>query len=420
MYLILPIVDDKGDFHFEGDSLLPGGVYFVLMKDKKYFEFIIDKEQHFTMHTDTSNFIKNMKVTGSPENQLFYDYLNYAASKYDNLQKLQDSAKTPSQKIAAKNKADSMNILVKKYKDDFVAKHPDYFLAEIFKAAEYPDVPEAPTLPNGRKDSSFTYRYYKSHFFDNINFSDDRMVHTPPQIFFSRIKEYFSRLTFQTPDSVNAAADYIISKARKSPDMFKFLVNYVSYQYETSNIMGMDAVFVHMVKTYYTPQIATWESASHLEKMRERADQLDPILIGKKAISLVLPDTSNVITPFDSIRARYTILYFWDYDCGLCQKETPQLVKWYDSVKTQGIEVYAVQTNSDVSKWKEYIKKHKLDCINVADIFHTSNFKQEYDVISTPMIYVLDENKYIIAKKIDVKDLNGVLRHDMKKNSGAK
>jgi peroxiredoxin len=411
-------VDATGNFHFEGDSIMPGGVYFVLLKDKKYFEFIIDKEQKFTMRSDSSNFIKYMKVEGSPENQLFYDYLNYAAFKYDKLQKLQDSAKTPTQKKAVKQKIDSLNITVKNYKEDFARKHPDMFVSEIFKAAEYPDVPEAPTLPNGRKDSSFAFRYYKSHYFDNINFSDDRMVHTPPQIFFDRIKEYFSRLTFQIPDSINAAADYVIGKARKSPDMFKFLVNYVSYEYETSNIMGMDAVFVHMVKTYYTPQIATWESASHLEKMTERADQLDPILIGKKAPSIVLPDTSNVMRALDSIKTRYTVLYFWDYDCGLCQKETPQLVKWYDSIKGQGIEVYAVEINEEnIGKWKEYIIKHHLDWINVADIFHTSNFRHEYDVISTPMIYVLDETKHIIAKKIDVKDLNGVLRNDQKKNA---
>ncbi|HTB32224.1 MAG TPA: redoxin domain-containing protein [Bacteroidia bacterium] len=410
-------VDAKGNFFFEGDSIMPGGVYFVLLKDKKYFEFIIDKEQKFTMRSDTSNFIKYMKAEGSPENQLFYDYLNYAASKYDKLQKLQDSAKTPAQKKAVRSKVDSINIVVKKYKQDFAAKHPDFFVSEIFKAAEYPDVPDAPTLPNGRKDSTFSFRYYKEHFFDNINFSDDRMVHTPPQIFFERVKEYLSKLTFQIPDSINAAADYIIAKAKKSPDMFKFLVNYVSYEYETSNIMGMDAVFVHMVKTYYTPQIATWESASHLEKMRERADQLDPILIGKKAPAMVLPDTSNVMIDMESIKARYTVLYFWDYDCGLCQKETPQMIKWYDSIKGEGIEVYAVEINEqDIYKWKQYIIKHKMDCINVSDIFHTSNYRKEYDVISTPMIYVLDENKHIIAKKIDVKDLNGVLRNDEKKN----
>ncbi len=414
-------VDEKGNFHFSGDSVLPGGVYFVLLKDKKYFEFIIDKEQHFTMSSDTNDFIKFMKVVGSPENQLFYSYLNYAASQYTKLQKIQDSAKTPKEKATAHVKIDSLNNAVKKYKDDFAAKHRDYLLSEIFKAAEYPDVPETPILKNGRKDSSFAFRYYKAHFFDNINFSDDRMVHTPSQVFFDRIKEYFSRLTFQIPDSINAAADYILAKARKSPDMYKFLVNYISYTYESSNIMGMDAVFVHMVKNYYTPQSAVWESPSHLEKMRERADVLEPILIGKPAIPIVLPDTANVMKEMYAINARYTILFFWDYDCGLCQKEMPKMIKWYDSIKGQGIEVYAVEINeADPGKWKDYIKAHKLDWINVADLFHTSNFRHDYDVISTPMIYVLDERKYIIAKKIDVGDLNGILRHDEQIHSGGK
>jgi peroxiredoxin len=412
-------VDDKGNFHFEGDSIMPGGVYFVLLKDKRYFEFIIDKEQKFTMRSDTSNFIKYMKVEGSPENQLFYEYLNYAAAKYEKLQKQLDSAKTAEVKKSIHQKMDSLNVNVKNYKEDFVKKHPDMFIAKVFKAAEYPEVPEAPKLANGRKDSSFAFRYYKAHFFDNFDFSDDRMAHTPPQIFSDRIKEYMTKLTFQIPDSINAAADYIIGKARKSPDMFKYLVNWVSYTFETSNIMGMDAVFVHMVKTYYTPQIATWESASHLEKMRERAEQLDPILIGKKTPALVLPDTSNVMTDLYSVKARYTVLYFWDYDCGLCQKETPVMIKWYDSLRAQGVEVYAVEINeAEPVKWKDYIKKHHMDCINVSDLFHTSNFHHEYDVISTPMIYLLDEDKKIIAKKIDVKDLNGVIRNDEKKNEG--
>jgi alkyl hydroperoxide reductase subunit AhpC len=413
-------VDEKGNFSFQGDSLLPGGVYFILLKDKRYFEFIIDKEQHFAMRTDSTDFVKFMKVEGSPENQLFYDYLNYAAVQYQKLKKMQDSLKTPAQKMAGHAKMDSLNNAVKKYKEDFIAHHPEMFVSEIFKAAEYPDVPETPTLPNGRKDSTFGFRYYKSHFFDNINFSDDRMVHTPQQIFFDRVKEYFTKLTFQVPDSINAAADYILNKARRSPDMFKFLVNWISFTYESSNIMGMDAVFVHMVETYYTPQIATWESPSHLDKMIERAKQLEPILIGKPAIPLVLPDTANVMTDMEAGNARYTVLIFWDYDCGLCQREIPKLKKWYDSVKGQGYEVYAVEIaeNLDIQKWKEYIRKHNLNWINVADISHTSNFRHDYDVISTPMIYILNEDKRIIAKKIDVIDLNGVLRHDMLLHSG--
>jgi hypothetical protein len=71
-------------------------------------------------------------------------------------------------------------------------------------------------LENGKKDSTFAYRYYKAHFWDNIDFSDDRMLRTP--IFHPKVKQYMEKLTAQGPDyvdSINASADYLISKAKK-------------------------------------------------------------------------------------------------------------------------------------------------------------------------------------------------------------
>ena len=190
-------------------------------------------------------------------------------------------------------------------------------------------------------------------------------------------------------------------------------------KYDTSKIMGMEKIFVHMATRYYTPNQAYWINASQLEKIRDRAAVLAPTLLGEHAPSLALPDSSNVIRPMDSIKANYTILYFWDYDCGHCQKETPKLIKWYDSIKGEGIEVYAVEINeANLAKWKEYVRQHKLDWINVTDIFHSSNFHHDFDVQTTPMIYVLDEDKKIIAKKIDTEELNKVLKHFMEKGIG--
>jgi len=210
-----------------------------------------------------------------------------------------------------------------------------------------------------------------------------------------------------------------MTKARPGKQVFRFLAGYITDKYESSDIMGMDAVFVHMVQNYFTNGQAYWLSASQLDRLQRRAAQLAPILIGKHAPPLALPDTSNVIKAVDSIKARYTILYFWDYDCGHCQKETPKLIKWYDSVRDQGIQVYAVEQNEqDLTKWKNYIIKHKLNWINVSDIFHTGNFRYQYDVQTTPTVYVLDENKNIVAKKINVEDLDKVIQHDMEKHDG--
>jgi peroxiredoxin len=403
------IVDANGNFTFAGDTVLASGVYFVMTRSKKSFQFIIDKEQKFAIQGDTSNdFITSTKAIGSDENNLFFNYLRFVTDKHQEMEKFE--------KLRNVAQMDTLNQQVKRYKDDFIRKHPDMLLAKIFRAGIDPVIPTAPKLANGRVDSSFAYKYYKAHFFDNIDFTDGRLVRSP--ILFPKIKQYLEKLTAPIADSIIVAADYLIEKARPNKEMFKFIVAYITSTYQMSNIMGMDAVFVHMVNKYYTPDQAYWVSPSQMERIKERAQQLEPVLIGKHIPELVMPDTSNVMQAVDSVKARYTVVYFWDYDCSYCQKETPKLIKWYDSIKAEGIQVYAIETNeANLVKWKDYIKKYKLDWINVSDVFHTSNFRHQFDIISTPVVYLLDEMKKIIAKKIEVEDLNKVLKHDMEQKS---
>ena len=50
-------------------------------------------------------------------------------------------------------------------------------------------------------------------------------------------------------------------------------------------------------------------------------------------------------------------------------------------------------------EWNDFLIKHNLfDWINVWDENHISQFKILYDARKTPAIYILDENKKIIAK----------------------
>ncbi len=52
-------------------------------------------------------------------------------------------------------------------------------------------------------------------------------------------------------------------------------------------------------------------------------------------------------------------------------------------------------------KWLNFIQERKLyDWINVYDLYHLSKYRDLYDISSTPVIYLLDEKKEIIAKRI--------------------
>lgn len=225
--------DINGKLTFKGEEDLPGGIYLAVTPSRKYFEILIDKEQKFSMETDTADFINNMKVSGSEVNKLFYNYLKWISDKGKHMEALRaefESAKGDDKKLeAVKEKQLTLDKEVKDYKTKFIEEHPDMLLSKIFKASWEPEIPEIPVLANGRKDSSFAYRYYKSHYFDKLDLKDDRLIRTP--VFAGKIKQYIEKLTPQIPDSINKAATYVLDMTDENSEIFKYLVYYITNTY---------------------------------------------------------------------------------------------------------------------------------------------------------------------------------------------
>ncbi len=417
-------VDSKGQCEFKGNEALPGGIYLIITPAKKYFEIIVDKEQFFSVETDTNNFIGKMKIKGSTDNELFYEYLKFVDAKqleaaplreqYKKIKNNKDSSKTIQDKLTAIEKD------VQNYKLKYIADYPQTMLAVVFRSSQEPEVPKAPLLPGGKKDSVFVYRYYKKHFFDNIDFNDDRILRTP--IFHAKIKQYITTLVIQMPDSIIPEADSIISKGRNNKEIFKYLVWYFTNWSETSEIMGFDAIFVHMVDKYYNANQAYWVTPANLEKITTRAKILKNLLLGVKIPNITAQDTNNVFVTLYNVQSPFTVLYFWDPTCGHCQKETPKLKNLYDSInkKVKNVEVYAVCTDPKLQDWKKYIIEHQLNWINVMDMQNTTGYHTTYDIYSTPVIYLLDKNKTILAKRLSVEQLEEFLDREINKEKKKK
>ena len=77
------LLRNKGEIVFKGTKKYDQGIFLVVTPNKKYFDFVMDAEQHFTIETDTSNYVKNMKVKGSAENKFFFDYQNFMFDKHN-------------------------------------------------------------------------------------------------------------------------------------------------------------------------------------------------------------------------------------------------------------------------------------------------------------------------------------------------
>ena len=221
-------VDASGRFTFKGDEPLQGGIYIVAQGKTRLFEFLIDKSQFFSMETTGPDYVKNMKIKGSPENQAFYDYMIFNQQRYleaEPWQKL--SKKVVNNKDSAalvKEKLDKLNKELEDYKLNIIKNNPGSLMANFFNVMRDVTIPEAPTLPNGKKDSAFMYNYYRHHYWDYVDLQDDRMLRTP--IFQNKVTTYFEKVLIQSPDTIIAESDKMIELVRPNKEMFKFFMSF--------------------------------------------------------------------------------------------------------------------------------------------------------------------------------------------------
>jgi thiol-disulfide isomerase/thioredoxin len=310
---------------------------------------------------------------------------------------------------------------IEQFNKDFIAKNPEALISKVLRVNEQIDIPELPIKENGNSDSTWGWRYYKNHYWDYVDLNDDRLLRTP--VFTSKLSTFITNVIIQDNDSIIKEADLLIERVRLNKEMFKYIVSWITYHYETSKIMGQDEVFVHMAEKYYATNQCWWVTESTVDNMNKRAAQIKAILIGAKAPELIMPDTNNVFISCYTPKSKFTIMIFWDPDCGHCKTEVPKLRDFYTAQKDSlGIEVYAISTDTDLNRWKKFIIDNKLVWINVGGNTANIDFRKVYDIYSTPVIYILDENKKIIAKRISVEDLpdffkqyNRMIEHNKKK-----
>jgi len=407
----------NGSFTFKGEKELKGGMYLVVLPNQQYFDIIVS-ENRFSFSTKLDDLVGSMIFKNSKENTPFYTYLRFITQMQKEVtpirQKMEETKGKEKENLQVI--ARGIDDKVKNYRANFIKENADVFFTKIVQATTEIEIPESPLDSTGNPDKTFPYRFYKKHFWDNIDFSDQRMLRTP--IFFNKMDQYLDKLTAKHPDSINVSADVLVNLSRANGEIFQYVVSYITSTYERSKIMGMDAVFVHMVENYYITKQCDWVDSTQLVKIADRAQKIAPNLIGREASEFVdiygrpfMKDTSGITHTLQELKANYTVLVFFGPTCGHCKKEMPKIKHNVDSLVIAGIDIktFAVATEFDKKEWKKFINTQKTgDWLNVADINHddegnpvaSSDWRDKYDIYSTPVIYLLDKNKKILAKRI--------------------
>lgn len=411
---------------FTGKTPLPGGIYMLVSPQKVIlFELLIDKQQRFGIIADTAD-LKKLSFTGSPDNTAFQAYQRFTEEKGRQINMLQTGfSGLPAEKQATtKNEISALSKEIDAYRQNYRTKNPTGILTALFNALRDPVIPPAERHPGGKYDSLYAFQYYKSHFWDGVSFADDRLVRTP--FFKPKMKKYFEQLVSPDPDSLILETDKMLRQATGSKEMFNFLLSNFIDKYINPEYMGQDKVFLFLFEKYINAGKAEWLSEKQRKYINDRAYSLMANQLGAPAPVLDLVDTSGKKRPLYDIKAPFTVVCFWDATCGHCKEVAPKLDSMYRSKwKSMGVALYGVMVDGGVPAWKNFITEHHFT--DWTHVYQTDedrqadsdanrpNFRQLYDVFQTPVLYLLDENKRIIAKKITYEQVDKLIELKLQK-----
>lgn len=407
---------NPGVFVFRGSKVYPGGIYMVLGKRKnKLFEFVMDKQQHFSLQTDTVNYSLNMDVKNSLDNDLFFQYMAFNEQQYSSTLPILNNRKkfkkgSPDYRKYTL-KLDSLKEVMNHYRDRLVVENPNTYVAQIIRAMS-----EEEKLGLEKPASKEEFYQLKKHYWDHFSLNNPSLFRTP--LYDKKVSNYLKYFVPQQPDSVIRTIDNLISKARNCDECISYLVWKFTMDYQNPKYMGFDKVFVHLVDQYFEKEPIQNTTPSVLQLLKKRANVLRPLLLGNKAPELILVDTMGQYRPFATLPNKFTLLLFWDYHCGVCKQEIKKLIPLYDTLKNKyDLEVYAININPDLKNWKKAVLERKLPWINVNGTRSIKgDYTKTYDINGTPQFYLLDQQKRIIAKQFSVDQLKLILENAPKIN----
>ncbi|MEJ1238507.1 redoxin domain-containing protein [Chryseolinea sp. T2] len=408
--------NSRGEFEFKGAKpLIYRGVYFIVLmqngKPARQFDFLIADKQQFSMETKSSDYVKFMKVTGDPDNTLFFENMVFNSELHKEadpfIKILQDSTQSTDKKKEARLAYTAINEKAMAHQTNVIAKNPNTLTAKILKAHRPVTIPDPPKRKDGSIDSTYQLRWYRKHFFDNFDLAEPGLICLQTPLYKDKINEYLDKLFIQQPDSIMSAMASFIDRAKANQETFKYATWITLLKYQQPDIMGLDEVYVRMYDKYYGSGLMDfWVNDKLKKNLKEHADRMRNSLVGMKAPNLIMQDAAFKAKSMYDIKNKYTVLYIFDPDCGHCKEETPKLVKFYNAHKYD-LQVYAVSADTSMQKMRDYIKDMKMPWITVnGPRTYVGPYGDLYDAIVTPSLYIIDDKKKIIAKKVPVDKLD--------------
>lgn len=351
--IIDTLILENGIIRYKNNQDLPEGIY-LLTNDKNLplIEVLVGKDQQFSLTINDLENLDSVKVKGAKETEIYY-------------------------KMMAKIRRTDMNISALEYEKE---SNPDYEQQIDSLRTDLKSFEES--LKIKKKDAfiNLVLNSVKTHkmedYWDDFQLYDKRILTYP--LIDNKLETYFNNLP-PDADIINAEIDNLIEKTGDCVEVRDYLIWYFYRKYYNPDHMNLDDIYIHLVDDYFLKLNMENVSESVINLMADRAQCLEHLKLGAQ-----IPEIGNIYR----IDSQFIALIFYDKTCKKCASEGRKL----EEIRARHPEmmIFPVEINSGIKK----------------------NMLSEYDIQTTPMIYLLDNHKRIVAKRIKAEQVEFFLNKE--------
>jgi peroxiredoxin len=393
----------NGCFNFSlSRSTLPGMYSIILDKRKNAFIRILFNNENIVFHSDFSKMLESMNFFESNENRLYYEYSKFIANnnrKADLISRLSGLYKNEDTFfISCQDEIKKINLSLTTEPARMISEAPSTFFAHLLKAQQ-------PILVPDNLDDQKRKEFYKEHYLDNIDFNYSPLENT--DLLPSVIKTYISffkeaSLTFKDQaTSYMEASDKLISKCKMNQSMSDFIIKELI---EIFRFGDYDILAANLIEKYFLPKKNA--SDQEVKYYKTSIESIRRVSVGEAAPEIHFYNSNGISIKLSEFIDDYILVIFWSTNCSHCTEMLPELNNIYALCKDSSIRIIAYSLDTDKKSWNDFILEGNYRWTNFNDsIGSHSKTVLDYNVKGTPSFFLLNKEKIIIAKPVDLNEL---------------
>jgi thiol-disulfide isomerase/thioredoxin len=385
-----------GQFQFNLKQDLPKGLYRLGITEKNHLDIILNKES-IDLSTHISDPFNKLIFNESKENKIYLGYIqkrNYDQYRIELLQPVISYYPItdpffPTLLMELSNIQDSLD----QYIDKIIKDHAHTFASKLIAIDRRPALDP---MQNQIEQKTFA----KQHFFDGKDFSDTTLLQS--NVLSSTILSYLSLYQnnefskAQMEDEFIKAVDVILPAMRKNQKIYEFVIEYL--------IGGFDQFGLTKVMTHIASRSIVDDSCKN-EDLKHRIETLKKLAPGNKA-----PEINIGNTKLSAINKKFTLVVFYASWCPHCSDLLSELKTYYNDHK-KGLEVFSISIDTSLVDYQNYLKRYHFEWVDACDFRGWDTQSAiDYGVYVTPNLFLLDENKVVIARPSGMPELKQLIK----------